>query len=75
MCIGNRINGGVQPTLNDCTMSCTNVAPMFIYARKGSTSCGSNGCRCYCEKSATADGTCELESNYAYNLYRIIAKG
>ena len=45
---------------------------MFIFGRAGGERCYDDGtCRCYCETTASDEGTCEHTDHEHYDLYRI----
>lgn len=50
---------------------------MFIYGIEGTGTCDAVSCACYCQPSASADGTCEQvdakdnSGKNTYNLYKI----
>ena len=67
MCGGGHESKDCVGTVQACAIQCTNVASMFIYGREE--------CQCFCETAASADGTCNQESNGAQNLYKIIKSG
>ena len=58
--------------VKECYHACKSKSTMFIFGRPGSKRCYSNGkCRCYCETTASKDGTCNRIRHIHYNLYRI----
>ena len=65
-------------TVNVCALECERMgSTMFVYGIKGTDSCVKVGCACYCQKSASADGTCQQvdakdnDGKNTYNLYKI----
>lgn len=61
-------------TVDDCGVACKGVSSMFVY---GTTDygvkdvCKSEGCRCYCETSASSEGTCSMLNHNGYRLYTL----
>ena len=47
---------------------------MFIFATNefGGSSCGRDGCTCWCESGASPDGSCSMDENRSFNLYKFI---
>ena len=58
--------------LQDCAKSCVGLSTMFIYGTNdfGTTRCNNDGCKCFCETSATQEGNCTLTNNNGYRLYQ-----
>ena len=60
-----------------CQTACEGDATMFIFGTNahGANVCQDVGCPCHCEKETehvtNSDGSCEMEANDAYMLYRI----
>ena len=48
--------------IKDCADACNGVSSMFIYSKIHN--------KCYCETSASPDGTCNVKSMSGYNLFR-----
>ena len=71
-CKGSGIDKGVIATLKGCADKCASVSSMFIYGSHGTNGCYSNGCSCWCQPSASADGTCETKEHSLYHLYSIV---
>ena len=63
-CDGSEIRSGSFGSVSECYNSCKSLASMFIFP----SSVGS----CYCETSATNDGTCNMKDIYGYGLYKIV---
>ena len=63
-CSGSEINKFVTSNaeINDCATQCRGVSSMFIFS--------STYNNCYCETSATAEGTCDIVDISTYNLYK-----
>ena len=64
-CSGNEIKKKLQPNaeIQDCATECEGVSSMFIFSIQTD--------RCYCETSATAEGTCAtLDNSWGYDLYK-----
>jgi len=63
---------------NVCALLCEREGyTMFIYGIEGTGTCDAVSCACYCQPSASADGTCEQvdakdnSGKNTYNLYKI----
>ena len=60
----------------ECAASCKEKGPMFAYgtndfgAADDRCVAGSGGCLCWCYPEVSADGTCTLQTNDGYRLYR-----
>ena len=60
--------------IETCAKSCQGVSSMFIFGTNdfGDNRCNADGCRCICETSALADGTCTTVSHNGYKLYKYV---
>ena len=56
-----------------CAEICYGVSTMFAFGTNdyGNPRCNKDGCTCLCETAATSDGTCNIQDNTGYRLYRI----
>ena len=61
-CSGSEESKGSLTSVDDCASQCKGVASMFIVSM--------NSYSCYCETSATEEGTCETQSIDGYRLYK-----
>ena len=63
---------GRLESVEECAEACTGVSSMFIFGTNdfGKKRCNWKGCKCYCETSAAADGTCNVKNHRGYRLYR-----
>ena len=63
---------GRMESVEECAEACTGVSSMFIFGTNdfGKKRCNWKGCKCYCETSAAADGTCKVKNHRGYRLYR-----
>ena len=61
-CSGSEESKGCLTSVDDCASQCEGVASMFIVAMDSYC--------CYCETSATEEGTCETQSIDGYRLYK-----
>ena len=65
-------DAGAFTNVTGCQHACMGRATMISFGRIDGTKCFENGtCRCYCERSATANGTCEYSDHHDYDLYQI----
>jgi hypothetical protein len=71
-CGGSEVGKGKLPSVDDCASKCEGVASMFAFGTNdfGTDRCNDEGCSCYCETSATEEGTCEREDHNGYRLYK-----
>ena len=71
-CSGSETHKGRFVTVEECALSCKEVASMFIFGTNnfGTTRCNTNGCKCYCETSAQDDGSCNVINHNGYLLYK-----
>ena len=71
--------GGVvkTSTTGECARKCNGVSSMFIVGINdfGGYGCMNGQCDCYCAKSATIDGTCEMLNHNSYRLYKFNSNG
>ena len=74
-CSGINIDKGIFATIEMCAEECKNLSSMFQFGRNGTGGCTTNGCACYCETAASADGTCDQKDKDYVNLYRYTKKG
>ena len=68
---------GIFSLTSECASICKDTATVFLFGTADfgySEGCDGVGgkCRCYCEKSATADGTCSMAYHNGYHLYKYI---
>ena len=59
-------------SVDGCAEACKGQASMFVFGTNdfGVDRCEANGCKCLCETSAKADGTCDVVEHTGYRLYR-----
>ena len=71
-CTDAEISKGYLPTFEECKAKCKGTSSMFSYGIKGygRDRCDNSGCSCYCETSATTDGTCDQVNHNGYRLYK-----
>ena len=69
-CSGEKISKGRPAKVEECAAQCKNVSSMFMFGI-GSWKVG----KCWCEKTASADGTCYQTDISGYNLYRFVLNG
>ena len=71
-CSGSEIDKGQLTSVDDCASQCKGVASMFAFGTNdfGTNRCNDKGCSCYCETSATVEGTCERVDHNGYRLYK-----
>ena len=76
------IKGWAVQSIEACSSLCKGVASMFIFGdgfydlgcgRNLEDRCEGDGCKCYCEKSATAQGACNIIDHDGYCLYKYTA--
>ena len=74
-CSGSEESKGYVQSLGTCASICKGEASMFIFGTNdfGESRCNSDGCKCYCETSATEQGTCDIIDHTAYRLYKYIS--
>ena len=75
-CLGSEMYKGRVHSVDACGSLCQGVSSMFIFGTNDfgyEGSCYSAGCNCYCETSATNEGTCDIWSNYGYRLYKYVS--
>ena len=72
-CSGEKISKGRPAKVEECAAQCKNVSSMFMFGI--GNKCDSDGCVCWCEKTASADGTCYQADISGYNLYRFVLNG
>ena len=69
---GDEIYHGYQPSVSACAKKCYEQATMFIFGTAGHK-CNSDGhCACYCEKSGTPAGDCDLQDDFKYDAYKFV---
>ena len=68
-CSGKQEHGCLQTSVENCARSCHNKSSMFAFA-SSSKRCRGGRCKCSCETSASANGTCNQTGNPAFNLYK-----
>ena len=65
---------GAQKTISNCATLCSHEgASMFRYGTNdfGGSNCHvRDGCQCYCEKSASSDGSCPMTVATGYYLFK-----
>ena len=80
-CVGSEVKMGYQYSLEDCAKACFNVSSMFIYGTNDFNyypprcSVAQDGCLCYCQISASEEGSCDTKAHMGYKLYRYANKG
>ena len=72
-------------SLEECASVCNGVSSMFVFGTNdfgNDNQCNIDssdwrplGCLCYCETSATAEGTCNSYSHNGYRLYKYTSGG
>ena len=74
-CGSSEIEIGYLHSVEDCASRCKGVARMFIFGTNdfGNNRCDSKGCKCFCETSATNQGTCNIIDHTGYRLYKYTA--
>ena len=73
-CVGAEKSMGMIFTLEECARKCKTEASMFAYGTNdfGTERCYDQKCKCMCEPTASADGTCNHKMNNGYRLYRYV---
>ena len=73
-CSGSEIDQGQLENVIQCGERCRGVSTMFIFGTNdyGKTPCENGKCRCWCETSATTDGTCDITTNNGFRLYAYV---
>ena len=78
-CRGEEEYIGRFETVEECGEACGGVATMFIFGTNdfGTARCEGNGkqCQCFCETSATDDGSCDITDHNGYRLYKYSPPG
>ena len=71
-CKGTENNEGKMNSIDECANACRKKSSMFVFGTNdyGKNGCNNQGCECYCETGAKADGTCKTVKNNGYRLYR-----
>ena len=71
-CDGAEVDKGRFQHVDECAAKCKSVASMFIFGTNeyGTTRCSGDGCKCFCETSATKEGTCNRAGHDGYRLYK-----
>ena len=71
-CLGGDYENGKFHAVDDCAALCNGVSSMFAFGTNdfGTSRCYVDGCRCLCETSATAEGTCTTVDHNGYRLYK-----
>ena len=71
-CDSTEIFKGKLPSVDNCASQCKGVASMFIFGTNdyGTDRCNDDGCSCYCETSATEEGTCNRKNHNGFRLYK-----
>ena len=59
----------------ECAFACKGVASMFIFGTNdfGTNRCSTSNrskCKCWCQKGASADGSCSAHNHNGYKLYK-----
>ncbi len=70
-CTGHGEYKGRFQDLVDCANACNGVSTMFIFGIENRTQsrCNNDGCKCFCETSAAANGTCNMTPHNGYRIY------
>ena len=70
-CDGKEFSMGMVSTLEECAKKCV-YSSMFIYGTNdyGGTRCDETGCKCICERAASAVNTCDQIDHKGYRLYQ-----
>ena len=78
-CKGKEESKGKLDSVQECADACFGVSSMFIFGTNdyGTARCEGNGkqCQCFCETSATDDGSCDITDHNGYRLYKYIPPG
>ena len=71
-CSGSEIHIAALHVVDECASRCKGVASMFVFGTNdyGEARCWDEGCSCYCETSATEEGTCSTVNHRGYRLYK-----
>ena len=71
-CKGQEIHVGRVKSIDHCANECRQKSSMFVFGTNdyGKNVCNNQGCECFCETGAKADGTCKTVKNNGYRLYR-----
>ena len=71
-CGGEEVGMGSFYEVFECAEKCRSISSMFIFGTNdhGLKKCDEYGCICFCETESTAVGTCNMENNMGFNLYR-----
>ena len=71
-CSGSEVSKGKLSSIDDCALKCKGEASMFAFGTNDflENRCNEEGCSCYCETSATEEGTCEKVDHNGYRLYK-----
>ena len=83
-----KINKGRMTHLESCAISCKDEGSIFLYGTNDFAGVGSlksrcfskgerggdEGCQCFCEKSASSDGTCITKEHLGFRMFTY-AKG
>ena len=75
-CKGSEKSMGMIATIEECASKCKTEASMFAYGTNdfGMRRCHNHTqkCKCICERTASADGTCKTKAHNGYRLYRYV---
>ena len=73
-CSGKSKGLGMMSTIGECARECKKIASMFAYGTNdfGTERCYDQKCKCMCEPTASAGGTCNHKINNGYRLYRYV---
>ena len=76
-CRGSEKDMGYISTADECSKKCKGQSSMFSFGTRdyGDSRCGFTGCKCFCETSASMDGTCSQVSHNGYRLYKYKTDG
>ena len=76
-CGGDEVFKGYMDSVDGCAEACKGQTSMFAFGTNdfGVDRCEGNGCKCLCETSAKADGTCTVVEHKGYRLYRFSTSG
>ena len=73
-CEGHDKGMGMMSTIGECARKCKTISSMFAYGTNdfGLERCYDQKCKCVCEPTASADGTCKTKNHNGYRLYRYV---
>ena len=69
-CVGSKASLVMTETKEECAIKCLGESSMFLW---GSEGCLGSDCPCFCETSASDDGSCDREPKNGVKLYKFIS--